>query len=684
MKIIKFIILFNTTFVVPSYTQDIKPAIKILGKAGYQAIKLRWAPTTASSWKRLNEYGYTIERVTISRKNKLLPVPEKTIITPLPIKPSPLSDWELIVDQNDYAAIAAQSLYGETFELTENYSSDIVQIINKSKELDQRFSFALFAADQSFSVAELSGLAFVDHSAVKTEKYLYRVISAVPQEIESIEKGFVYIGLSDYEELPTIYDLQANFGNKAVVLSWERENFDGIYNSFIVEKSTDGGNTYLPITNLPIVNTTKDEKNDSRRAFKIDSLEENGKEYYYRVKGINAFGEVSPPSDSIFGSGFIPISSTPNLIDWQTNNTTVDLTWEFKGVAPIDGFRIDRSPKEAGPFQTIKELGSKERKYNDPTPLPTNYYRITAFNNNSKSSSFPVLVQLEDSIPPLSPVGLVGIIDTLGIVQLQWVANNEPDLFGYRIYRSNFKNAEFGQVTNEAITHNTWQDSLSINTLTSSVYYKVTAVDIRFNESLVSETLKLKKPDIIPPVPPVFSTISSVTNGIKLAYKNSSSTDVEKYHIYRKPFKEVSWLKIAEKSSTGSSKWVDSTAQVNTLYQYTMLAIDSSGNESKPASLVSSSFIRTITKEAPHHLQARVDRAEKNITLTWKFNGEAMQFKVYRKKGEANLTLYRTLDGKSRGFTDNNLSINSEYQYGVQAVLQNGLYSKIVFENVNY
>ena len=51
-----------------------------------------------------------------------------------------------LVEDNDYAAIAAQSLYGDDFEVEmENQGTDLLSILNQAEVLEQRFSFALFA-----------------------------------------------------------------------------------------------------------------------------------------------------------------------------------------------------------------------------------------------------------------------------------------------------------------------------------------------------------------------------------------------------------------------------------------------------------------------------------------------------------------------------------------------------------
>lgn len=48
-------------------------------------------------------------------------------------------------------------------------------IVNKSQESEQRFAYALMAADLDFEVAKLAGWAYVDKDVKPSERYLYTI-----------------------------------------------------------------------------------------------------------------------------------------------------------------------------------------------------------------------------------------------------------------------------------------------------------------------------------------------------------------------------------------------------------------------------------------------------------------------------------------------------------------------------
>src|SRR5688500_9360461 len=69
-----------------------KPAIKAMAFAYSDSIAVRWAPTTPVAWQLTNKYGYYIERITITRNNKVI-TPEKIRLYNLPLKPWKGADW---------------------------------------------------------------------------------------------------------------------------------------------------------------------------------------------------------------------------------------------------------------------------------------------------------------------------------------------------------------------------------------------------------------------------------------------------------------------------------------------------------------------------------------------------------------------------------------------------------------
>ena len=214
------------------------PHIRLKAGVKKDAIALRWAVDEPVAWQKANKIGFQLKRYTLVRNGKTLSVPEQKDLGRF--LPKPEKEWRKYVEENDNAAIVAQSLFGESFEVEmgEGKKDGVEGIINKSQEIDQRFAFALMAADLDFKVAELAGWAYVDKEAKPNEKYLYSV--SINTDVSSsllVEKGSAVAQLSDYQDLPKPLDFIGIFQDKTVLLAWEYLQLRDIYTSYFIEKS---------------------------------------------------------------------------------------------------------------------------------------------------------------------------------------------------------------------------------------------------------------------------------------------------------------------------------------------------------------------------------------------------------------------------------------------------------------
>lgn len=659
-------------------------------------IMLKWAVTTPLAWRKLNEYGYELKRYTITRDNRTLPLPiEKALGT---FRPEPLVEWLPWVEGNDNAAVVAQSIYGEGFEI--EGMDQLSAIINLAEEQEQRFTWGLYAADQDFEVAQMAGLGFIDDQVRPNEKYVYKVNSLVPQEILQIDEGGVFVGLQDYEDLPKPLDLAVVFFDGTAMLSWNYAIHNQLYNSYFVERSLDGAN-FQKLNDLPLTTLNNSEKTDPLQMFYTDSIT-NGQTYYYRIKGKTPFGEVSAPSEVVSGKGEVKLAYVPHITSkFYEDETTVLLEWEFmdEGNDLITGFELNQSENADGPYQTVvTDIPPEQRQVRYSGLWPTNYMTITALGKNgSKRTSFPALVQPVDSIPPAQPKGLTGAVDSLGIVTLSWEPNTDKDILGYRIFRGNNRKEEYSQITISPHEGTTYYDSVAVKNLNSKVYYQVIAVDQRFNMSEPSEILELKKPDFIKPTQPVFKSYKIKEGKVYLTWANSSSDDVVRHELYRKEGDSNDWELVYTVDSTqyagssmqlaeASGQWVDEKVTEGEQYSYTLIAIDDSELESDPAPPLTVVLPKTSLYAPLHGLYGEVDREARTITLRWK---------AYTEPNAANITIYRGVQGKpknlltelpieARGLVDRKIQPNNTYEYVFRVVFGDGSVSEVSMLDVKY
>lgn len=669
-----FCIVFLFLWQSSAYSQEDQPAkVHVLGLAEENAIVLRIAPGSPALWELGNKHGYIIERFTVTRDKQYLGSSERKILTPQPLKPLPMTQWEAISLNNPLAEIAVEAIYRETFELSTDFGQDIMQMYNKAKELESRFSFALFSADISLEVSQASGLYLRDTDVRKNEKYLYRVYSAVPQTLIKSDTRFVYLSLADYAPLPEIRDVKAQFSDYVVMLSWSTRYAQAFYSAYWIERSEDG-KKFERTSELPYVNTYPDDMPDPGVSYKIDSLRENNKTYHYRIIGISPFGIIDPPSEVVKGVGTEALGVAAAIRKVTLVNNQTDLLWEFpkEKESAITGFEVERSSSHDKNFKSISPLlPPVTRTFHDSKPQGTNYYRVKALGkNDSKSFSFPMLYQLEDSIPPLQPTGLIGFIDTTGTVTLNWNDNKESDLNGYRVFRSNFQNSEFSQVTNDPVDTAGFKEKIPLRNLSRSMYYKIQAIDTRFNPSTYSAVIKLLKPDVVPPVAPVFKSWNASEDKLSISWTPSASRDVSYHNLKVKSPNSTNWT-LTKKFGTIDIPVHDFMNLKAGLYEFVIEAIDSSGNitASKPLKAT----LTGAPEKAIENIKATADRTNKKIILTWKSTVQgAKKILIYRVEGEHPVTLYKSIAGSSNQFVDEQLSLNTKYSYYLKVVFESG------------
>jgi fibronectin type 3 domain-containing protein len=683
-------LLLINSLVYSQTNEEVKPAVKATAFAYSDSIAIRWAPTTPVAWQLANKYGYYIERVTITRNNKIIR-PEKIKIVNEPLKPWPEERRKKLIETNDMAAVAAQAIFGSSFETTSDYKSDVLQVINQSKEIEQRYSFALFAADLSRVTARASAIGWVDKHVRKDEKYLYKIYSAVPANTLKVDTGFVFIGIEDKRELPKPAKVSALPDDRTVLINWARNYYDDVYVAYHVEKSDDG-KSFKNISDLPIINTEPAKGLPADKFYKLDSLKENNKPYYYRVRGLTPFGDMGPPSEVITASGIKPLEATAGIVKAEVeNNAKVLISWMFpqEAASELKGFNVLRSNKADATFKQINAqlVSAEKREYIDEAPLSTNYYKIQAISKYEQSSiSFPRLVQLEDSIPPLPPKDIQAIPETSGVVRLSWRANTESDLAGYRVFRSNYRGDEYSQITTSPVTEAVFIDTVSTKTLTDKIYYKVAAVDTRFNTSPFSTVLEVKRPDVVPPVPAVFQSFKIKDASVVLSWALSPSSDVVRYELWRSgTANEPAALISSFLPQDGVRSYTDSKVKSGSSYNYRIITIDDNGLSSATTQALKVSLPNIVMSQEAFTLTGTANRTEKKIELRWKSSiANVERINIYRARGQEPFTLYKTIIVSS-GFDDLNVEMNATYRYCVQALLPGGASGKISKELVvNY
>ena len=649
--------------------------IAVSARPSPDSITLRWAPLNYAAWRAANIHGYRVERYTLTRNEVVLSDYEKIILKDI-IRPWPEDTWKEIVQRNKYAAIAAQALFGDRFEV-DLEQSDVFTIVDKVKENEQRFAFALFSADMSPEVAIASGLWLTDKDVKAGEKYLYRIVI---NAFDSL-RGSAYLGPRDPYTLPAPENLKAEFQQEVVSLKWDKSMVH-CYTAYILERSLDG-TLFTPVSDEPFVTVSPGDTKDSPYEYAIDSLEDLTQTYHYRVIGITPFGESSPPSATVSGKAVPSVSQVPFITAIENHdNQSLVIHWDFgeNDNDAIDGFLIERSNEPNGEFTIInpKTLPPETRSFEDGDPRKVNYYRVIAKGLDSdRYASHLYFAQLIDSIPPLAPTGLDAIVSDSGSVTLTWKVNTENDILGYRIYKAFHRSEELAQVTSEPHTGTTFVDVVNLHTLNEHVYYSVMAIDINQNHSKLSALLKVTLPDKVRPQPPVCLPATNSNEGVSLRWTSSPSEDVVQYAVYRRLHGSGGWKQTGVVKATLDSTYSyrDVTSLPGEMNVYTVTAIDEAGLESEPAAPVNGLNTSESLRPAIAWKRPRVMPEDNKITLTWEYQqGQTELFKIYKATDHQRPVLFKVLQAKANELTDT-IVPGKHYSYRIMAVFSDGFQS---------
>jgi fibronectin type 3 domain-containing protein len=459
----------------------------------------------------------------------------------------------------------------------------------------------------------------------------------------------------------------ATFGDRMALLYWNYTLLASDYHSYHVERSTDNGRHFRQITDLPVTPFSP----QAPEMFYKDSLPDNEQTFHYRIYGINSFGQKGPFSDTVHGKGVEKAECQPAITyGFFPAQNLATVGWELNcaDTGKIDSLTILQSTKVDGRFLPVTgNIAPGLTKYTFPLTDETNYLQLCVrFRNGASQCSFPYMIRQTDSIPPAVPQGLQVEIDSAGIAHLSWKANTEKDFMAYRVLRSFYEKEEKSVVTPQLIHTNSFTDTLSLQTINLKVYYQVTALDHRYNESAPCEAVMALKPDNIPLIEPLFKFYEVEKGCISLSWITDPNDDAT-YYLFRKQYRDTVPETFIFRSDHRVSQYKDCPPETGT-YEYKLMATDSAHHVAfspKPAV----AFIE-VEKAAlkVSGLSAFRDAESKYIELTWQRHPKARAYRIYRNETGQPMSLLKETEASVTKFVDELILPATDYQYTILIV----------------
>lgn len=671
----KFLIITFLAIVSSSFAQTDTLALLNSFEEG-EGMRLKWMPRSSEVFLLGLTEGYNLYKAEVKLVNGGEQLGDYVKLNSEPILPWSTEKLESEVGKDSSILVASIFIAGADELRNRETPATVAGGIERAESDEMLMLLGLFASISNNNVADALGMYFVDKTSKKDQKVVYKIELIGHEELSSynlIIKGKNPGGIG-------VTGIRSELFPGTVRVSWYN-NYNRDFPYFNIYRSEKENGKYEKLNGIPFIGQTGNANMDPQFTSYYDSIPEYGKTYYYKVAGINAFEQQGKFSDPIKIKTSYLLQSTADITDLRSpDNQNVSIKWAYglKDAPYVEQFAVYRAPNGAGPYRKVNTspISSKSRSFMDETPKgSSNYYIVTAYGTSGDSTnSLLKACLLQDSIPPARPTILSGVCDTNGVVTLVWELNKEPDLEGYRIFKTYRPDLDPMRVIPGDTLLTEINDSVDLKMMYNSIFYKVVAIDNHFNPSLPSEYFEIPLPDVNPPSNGYFTDYAVGMKGIQLNWINSAAFDISKMYILRKSDEDFAFKPILVLSgdSLKITSYLDTNTRAFVNYVYALQAEDVSGLRSELSDVYNLQQLDKRKVETVKNLTAIVSKENRMVKLSWEFAGNATGFKIYRQKNDGPLETYQFVNGRDREFYDKRLNPNSEYTYLMIAEMRGG------------
>lgn len=645
---------------ISSFSFGQSDGLQLLSKPKDGAVHLRWAPTNTTVWQQGNANGYTVEKRVVQKGEKKV---NGKIQTQL-IKPITQNEWVKLSETEDYAKIIKGYYYDEPIE-----SADTAVINNALKG---RFVFVMLAADMSSSVAKGLALSWKDENASQDEVAQYTVYlnDAAGKKTTTSAQMVDGLSMAPLVELPQNL-LDADYRDSLVTLQWDIPNYT-TYSAYNVERSDDGGKTFNVVNDAPIFPT-----GDGATFEKVlvgDKVPELFKTYWYRVRGIDPFADWSKPTPvtKVFAyQTTLPGVSNQNY--FFPDEKRVALSWSYPDSLSVNlqGYNLYRTTNSGNEKISENPIPAFKKNTVDflrPTDQNVIYNIAVVDLRGNETFSEPLLVIVEDTIAPLKATRLRGSIDKNGIATVKWDKSVDRDVFSYDIYKADSRDSTAMFPIYQSMRNDTvFVDTVGMKTTNKYVYYMVVPADFHTNICTLNDTLRLVRPDVLVPEPPIFSETGYNDSTIIVKWYYSPSEDVVVYNLFKQYPPDTTKLLLQSFMPADSvMSFYDKEWEEERANTYILEAIDGAELTSGDSCKITLTVPKPLRRPPVNELTATYEKRQKAVSVAWKYYAKKplVKFDILRKEGEnGKFKIISTAAGSERTYVDEDLKEDTVYFY---------------------
>lgn len=598
------------SFVAFSQSSDIRYTIKAVVDSGNSTVKIRLAPNNYKTMELGYQNGLSLYRRKIAQNGVDLSF-EQSLMTDSKIAEiRPFTTSQL--NSSNFASLPIKNtidslLYYQKLIYNLPQNPKFGDAVKLNESMYERYLLRLLVADQDFNYAVALGLGYRDtilNCNFCGDKYLYTLkFDSIPTLQDSTLVLATYKQTIEYDTSSVIApdSIYGEAGNKIARIYWDAKALEDTYTFYNIYRKEAGG-VYEKRNINPYVFMHDD--NYSGLAHYTDTLSQNGIAYTYQIRGINVGGVEGLPSEEVVVKGR-PDSLNANVIIDSFAvilNNSLAIKWKVEEffsedsilvLQSIDSFSVYfGATREATPSRVIDTtvLGSGIRQAIIPFQGNGYYYMKMTDVNGYSYMSVPKLIQKLDTIPPVSPKGVVASINSDGNIIVKWTANAESDLLGYKVYEAFKEEGPYIEITNQFLTKTEFRKTITSDNVNNIAYYKIKAFDKIENASpMSSESASVLFPANSALEAPILTHAFPHPGGIRIGWQLNTKKDYN-YILQRKLKSASQWQDIITfkeiqlypslplvQNELGPSNYVDTDTLEFKYYNYRLKAVNNAG-----------------------------------------------------------------------------------------------------------
>ena len=662
------------------------------------SITLRWAINSYPEWLYLMRTGVDILRHDDSSEQFVL----DTLAHKL--RPLSLEDFRRCYpdEADSLAYLAMGALYGQgamTPEETPYYSKSAEAWMEVAQDQKMYLIAAYMAAERRPDLANALALRFTDHRVKRGASYSYYIVPSVPDTT-----GHLFISNAILDHLrnesfkPEPYTAQVNTTVSAhcqAVLSWS----DSIHGLFDIYRRQAGVGEWTRLNANPYVPPFDFAKTTQTILFN-DSVPHPGA-YEYCVQAYDAFGDRTQRSPSLLVR--YPDMMPP--VGPHISRIVIDRPDEADPAAKIFAniyFRKDSMEQDFTHYvplyaNTRDSLQQWRLLSNQPilptdtmvridvTHISTGMVTIAAVDTaGNMGYAMPRLMRVADLQPPSAPTHLRADAQLDGTILLTWEMADTLDLQYYDVFFANSPDHEFTKLNPHHVFSRSYMDTVAVDANERYIYYCVRGVDWALNQGVMSDTLRVLRPNASTPGMAHLDSMWTDDQMIHSRWVGVGDVVAARYEVFRRPEGSKEWtlLRTLDADSVSQQGYIfqiDDAVdpQLRRGYEYAVQTVSLWGLTSGLSPVLTARLSVNNSVDFPLSLAGTWDADKQMTKIAWDVDNaptDAPFFFCIWRKGPHDDGFGYVTDAPStdRIYTDRNLEPGQTAQFRVSVRFRDG------------